>query len=312
MEDELSIESSQDEAMDNSDVVLEQEPSVDDDNSDVQNQEPVDKNVNDDDGEQVKEAKFKTFEEALNGYSELEKKLGQQSNELGELRQKAELAEQLQAKQLEIVKTYGFDSVEDFENYQREIQYSSNMARYEADEYAKHITECEFPDEVKNLLVQYRQNPSKELLDLIEAEFPVDTVKNVAGSVAILKGQLQKEQQEALEKQTITTAREYLDVNIKKYPDEFTNPAFTNLYTEAFKAYGCELDTDTFVNLMRGYADSVLKSARIKNGIEKDNQNATDEIAGLTNNGAAQPKGQEKNILEMSEDEMRKELAKYK
>ena len=63
---------------------------------------------------------------------------------------------------------------------------------------------------------------------------------------------------------------------------------------------------------MRQYAQSVIKANGIKNSIALENSNATDEIAGLTGVGSSQPAPQEKNILEMTEDEVRKELRKYR
>lgn len=307
MDLEATIEAPQDETItDNSVDVETQEPSDNGDNSEAQKQEPVE---NEGGQQEAKpETTFKSFEEAVKSYSELQKKLGETSNELGELRKKAELAEQLQeqlnSQKLQTAQENGFNSVQEFENHQE-------VVKYEADMYAKCIQECEFPEEMVNMLAEYRRNPSKELLNTIEAEFSVDTVKKVAGDVAILRGQLQQREAEALENQVYNSAREYLDTNVNKYSNEFKNPAFAALYGEAFRAFGCDLDTDKFVSLMNNYATSVIKAAGIKNGIVLENTQATDEIAGLTNNVSNSPRGQEKNILEMTEDEMRKELRKY-
>lgn len=300
---EATIENQDVQVADNSADLGTQEPS-NDDNSQTQNQEPA----------QTQEAteqvgKFKTLEDANKSYLELEKKFGEQSNEVGDLRKKADLAEKLQRQideqALKTAQDNGFNTVQEFENHQEVI-------KFEADSYAKYLKECEFPEEMVNMLAEYRRNPSKDLLNAIEAEFSVDTVKKVAGDVAILKGQLQQKENEALESQVYNSAREYLDVNVNKYSEKFQNPAFAALYGEAFRAFGCDLDTDKFVSLMDDYASSVLKAAGIKNGIALENSQITDEIAGLTNTTSNSPRGQEKNILEMTEDEMRKELRKYK
>ena len=57
----------------------------------------------------------------------------------------------------------------------------------------------------------YKQNPAKETLELIEADFPIDVVKQVAGSMAIAKGQLLAQRQEAQAKQLQGTVKAYLE-----------------------------------------------------------------------------------------------------
>lgn len=292
------------ELTDNSDVAT-QEPEVTDNSESADTAEPEQSNEE----SETAQSKFKTLEEAVRGYSELEKKLGENSKELGELRKQAELAtklqEQIDSQKLQEANDKGFETVEDFTNYQE-------VTNFQANEYAKHLNEVEFPDEMQNLLNEYKKNPSAELLNTIEAEFPLDTVKQVAGSLELYKGQLQAQQLEAQEKQVYDSAQQYLANNVEKYRDQFNNPAFAQLYGEAFKAYGCNLDTDAFVQLMQNYADSVIKANGIQKSIDNENQSATDEIAGVTQTGNSQPRGSEKNILDMTEAEMRAEIKKYR
>jgi len=266
------------EGTDNSQDLDIQEPSNIDDNSynDIENQEPETKT---DDGSEQQEGKFKTLEEATKGYNELEKKLGIQSNELGDLRKKAELAEKLQKQideqKLQEAQSKGFETVEEFET-------NKEVVNFVANEYAKHLSECEFPEEMVKLLAEYKKNPSRDYLETIEAEFSTDTLKNVAGKTELFKGQLQTRQNEALEEEIKQSAIKYLDENVNKYAEEFKNPEFAALDGEAFRAYGCDLDTEKFVNLMKAYGESCVKAAGIKNGIKKENSQATDEMAGLT------------------------------
>lgn len=255
---------------------------------------------------------FDNLEAALKGYNNLRKKFGEQSNELGELRKKAEMAEQLQKEQLQIAQRYGFETVEDFKNAQREQEYDQKLAAYEADQYAQFIDKCEFPEEMQKLLMSYRQNPTKETLELIEADFPVEIVKQVAGSMAVAKGQLQAQRDEAQLVQIKESAKAYLDENVNKYAKEFENQAFLALYSEAFKAYGCDLDTDEFVRLMREYATSIEKATTVNNGIDRENQDATNEIAGLVNStNAPQPPITNKDIDKMSDKELAANIRKY-
>lgn len=303
-ETEATIETQ--EVTDNSNDVETQEPPANGDNSQVENnQEP--ENGSGAEGEEY-QGKFNDLATANKSYTELEKKLGEQSNELGELRKKAELADKLQeqinAQNLQTAKEAGFETYEEFENHKE-------VGEFVADQYAQYLKECDYPDEMVKLLAEYRKNPSPETLELIEADFPTEVIKKVAASEEIFKGQLRQKQNEALEQQVFSSAKQYLDVNVAKYAEEFKNPAFAALYGEAFRAYGCDLDTDKFVSLMKQYGEAVVKAAGIKKSIALENDAVTDEIAGLTG-GSTQPKVQEKNILEMSEEEMRKELQKYR
>lgn len=292
---------------DNSEIIDNHEPLGNDDNSDdYDSQEPVN---NDDTAEQVENrqqaGKFNNLDDANKSYSELEKKLGRQSNELGELRKQAEEAAKLKEvianMQLAEAQKRGFQDVQSY-------YYHKEIADFVANEYAKHIQECEFPDEMVSLLNEYRNNPSDDLLETIESQFSVEVLKDVAGKNAIFKGQLQAKEQEALENEVKQSAKSYLDENVNKYADEFQNPAFAALYGEAFRAYGCDLDTDKFVNLMREYAKTIIATNGIVNSINQENQAATDEIAGLTMGNNATKSSNGKSLLQMSEQDLNKRL----
>lgn len=288
------------ELSDNSEIEENTEPS-DDDNSEESDKEPE----NDKEAEAENTSRFATIEEATKAHAELQKKLGLQSNELGELRKEAaeaaKLREQIAARELQEAKEKGFNTVSEYNN-------SKELANCVADEYAKHINECEYPDEMQKMLNAYREDPSEEFLDAIEAQFSLKTIKEVAGQTEIFKGELQTKQNEALMNEIKGSAAAYLNENVAKYQDEFKNPAFAALYGEAFRAYGCDLNTDKFVELMRSYADEVVKAKAIKNAIDSENDSDTDEIAGLSsgNNGTNSKGG--KSLLTMSSAELDKRL----
>lgn len=304
--------------VDNSGDIAETAEPLESDNSGKQTQEPTNKTEAALDGqkqqqenqEQVidaaKKPKFDNLEAALQGYLNLEKKLGEQSNELGTLREKAkkadELEQKLNAQALQEANNNGFNTVKEFENHKE-------VVKAEADAYAKRLNDCEFPDEMINLLKEYRNNPSIELRQTIESQFSTDTLKDVAAEMAIFKGQLQAQEQEALYKQIEDTAKAYLEENVDKYAEEFKNPAFAKLYGEAFRAYGCDLVSETFVNLMHEYRDSVLKEAGIKNELNRQNNSETDEIEGLTNTNSTS-QTITGNLLTMDENEMNAAISK--
>ena len=307
-EKESNNEVSTDVQSDNStEIVDNQEPLekfYDDDNSDenINNQEPEVDNI---DKHSDFKGKFDSLDVANKCYSELEKKLGEQSSELGELRKQAgefqKLKEEIANMQLQEAQKKGFQDIQSYQNHKE-------VANFIANQYAQHIEECEFPDEMVNLLAEYRENPSDELLETIESQFSLETLKKVAGNNAIYRGQLQAQANEALKKEMEQTAKLYLDENVNKYAEDFKNPAFAALYGEAFRAYGCDLDTDLFVKLMHQFAESVIKTNGIKQGILNENHSATDEIAGLTINNNENKANSGKSLLQMSEQDLDKRL----
>ncbi len=304
--EELQTTETTEEVTDNSQTVEEHEPLQDDDNSEQQGKEPETTEEKEEKTEDEPQSKFSTLEDANKGYSELEKKLGQQSNELGELRKAAqrakELEEQLANAQLQEAQSNGFDSVQAY-------QYSREIANNTANEYAKHIKETEFPGETANLIEEYRKKPSSELLETIEAQFPLETIKKVAAANTLYAGQLEVQRAQALQNEIETSAKNYLDIWVPKYEDRFHNKAFADLYGEAFKAIGCDLDTDKFIALVDNYTNSVLKANGIKKSIAKNNAEETDEIAALTPGKNAETSGNGKSLLDMSDKELDKRLS---
>ena len=289
---------------DNSEIIEETETVEETDNSETDDtQEPEQKEEVE---EEQQQGQFKSLEDATKSYQELQKLNGRQATELGELRKIKEAYDKQQAEinaqKLQEAQNKGFETVVAYENNQE-------LTKFQVNEYSKHLNEVDYPDEMKNLLAQYLVNPSAELLDTIEAEFPISVVKDIAGKSELYKGQLQQKESEALAVQLEESARNYLNANVNKYQEDFKNPAFQELYGEAFKALGCDLDSEKFVRLVRNFADSVIKANGIKTGIENENKSATDEIAGLSV-GNAQSSNGEKLLTDMSPDELKQYLRK--
>lgn len=249
--------------------------------------------------------KFKSQEELLKAYTELEKLQGTQSAELGELRKKAELADKLQeqinSNQLKEANEHGFETVKDYENHKE-------MAKFEANAYRKHIRECDYPDEMEELLRELEKNPSKELRDTIKSQFSLDTIENVAGEKKLFEGQLEAKEKQALYDELESSARVYLDETVPKYAKEFENPAFKQIFGEAFRGFGVELKTDVLVDLLHKYVEFANKANNIKSEINKENSSATDAIAGVANVGGG--KGNTgTNLLDLSDDAAAKRIA---
>ncbi len=285
-----------------SDNVLNQadEPSADDNSQEKLEENTPETKENIDDTNSSKQ-KFSNLDDALKSYSELEKKLGQQSNELGKLRKQAEenqkLRDELQNIKLAKAQEHGFSTVEEY-------QTSKEVANFVADEYSKRLGELAYPDDVANLLKSYRQNPSDDILEQIESEFSLSTIKEVERSKSYYEGQLQQ----ALNDETIKIAETSIKSALESYPDEFQNNTFKRIYSEAFKMYGPTLDTQSLVDMLNEYANEKIKAFCIRNKIDSENINATDEITGLSS-GNSNTKGNNGKLLsQMSDDELGKRL----
>ena len=287
------------------------EPSIED-NSNTDTANEPEQNIDNTD-KQKTQTGFTDLETANKSYQELQKKLGEQGQELGSLRKQSEELTQLKEFQNKFLNNLGFNSIEEFENAQRENQFNEELSKFEINQYLEQINSAEFPDEVKRLITLYHSSTNSEdkrqVLDSIEANFSTDIIKKIAANVALYKGQLDNQKAQALQEQQFNAARSYLQNAVQKYPDEFKNQDFATLYGEAFKSLGPDLNTDYFMQLCQNLKKSWIDEALKAHNIQTENENTKDRITDGINN---RPTSDTKNILDMSEAEIRDELRKYK
>lgn len=76
--------------------------------------------------------------------------------------------------------------------YKEDLQDFLIAKNYMVKLYREHIGECDFPDEVEKLLDRYVKSDflDDEALEMIEADFPVVVIKEVAAKVAVLENQM--------------------------------------------------------------------------------------------------------------------------
>lgn len=297
------------------DVQDTQEP-VDTDNSE---EEQIDKPDNEDNGadnnndegeQELILGKFKTQEDLINAYTALEKHQGTKAQELAELKQKADLADKLQKQQQEIAEMYGFESVEALNNHQQKQKVDKDLANFVADEYAKHLGSVEYAEDVRKLLLAYKANPDdKELLTSIKNEFPLEVIENVAVEISKYKGQLEQVKFQALEQQEIERAGNYLKETIAKYDDDryFRNNDFKGIYTELFKAFGTDLNTDYTINMIEKYVQSRIAQHEKSKSMKKENDDLTNSFGNLSQSDN-QAQGSTKGVLDMTPEELSKAL----
>lgn len=63
-----------------------------------------------------------------------------------------------------------------------------------------------------------------------------------------------------------------------KYPEYFSDPSFKQIYTEAYRAFGSNLDVDKLVNLVEGYASARIFAHEKSKAAEAENQQAIGEM----------------------------------
>ena len=282
------------------------EPDITDNSSLEQSDKPDDtgNNADDNNGNELILGKFKTQEDLIKAYSELEQNQGKKSQEYAELKAKAEIADNLQKKQQELAELYGFNNVDELQTSLNQKKVDTDLAHFVADEYAKHINKVEYPDEMRNLLLQYKQNPDDEVLSMIKSEFPLDIVEQVAVSTQNHKGQLEQLKHQALEKQEYERAEKYLQSNIAKYDDEryFQNQEFKNIYTELFKAFGTDLNTDYAIEQIEKYVQARIQLNNKQQKMKTENDKITNNLNGFQDDSV--PPGAGKSVLDMTPEEL--------
>lgn len=280
------------------------EPDISDNSNSEENKPENDSDENNGNSDLIG-GKFKTQEDLLNAYNEIEKQRGETSKELGELRKVKEKYEEIQQKQEQIAKSWGFNSVQEMEQHQQQKQVDKEMAATLADEYLNYIGECQFPDEMKSLLLQYRTEPNEELLKTIEEEFPKSAIREVAKKMATYEGQLAAQKRQAQIDEEMRVADQYLADVTTKYGDEryFKNNEFKKVFAELFMTLGPKMDTEKVINTLENYVQSRIELDKKAVNSQKENANSTDKIDGL--NSGQNLNTSSKSILDMNEDEIR-------
>ena len=187
------LEQTQEQEIDSQDLTdnseLENSEPSNEDNSDISDKEP--EQNTDNTNKTDSNVTFTDLDTANKSYQELQKKLGEQGLELGDLRKKSDELTELKEKQSKFLQKLGFNSLEEYENKQREIQYDEDVSKFEANRYLDYINEAEFPDEVKRLITLYHSSTGedkRQVLDSIEANFSTEIIKRVAADVAMYRG----------------------------------------------------------------------------------------------------------------------------
>lgn len=74
--------------------------------------------------------------------------------------------------------------------------------------------------------------------------------------------------------QTVMNDRELLQGTAQKYSEYFADPSFKQLYVEAYKAFGADLDIERLVNLVEGYASARIFAYEKSKAADAETQQA--------------------------------------
>lgn len=244
----------------------------------------------------------------LKSYKELEPLLNEKANwqkERAELLKAKEELEEINKLNEAKAQEAGYDSVLD-------MQHEYDIAYLEANEYAKYLQYIENPEEVREMLIDYANNPRPELLEEIELEFAPDINKKVA---ILSDRERQKfEQQKAQDKKTLYMAgiEEIISKSVDTHEELFGYEPFKNMFVNALQKYGDKFtyeDAEMLMSTMEQMKELFIADFEKQAGVKLQNTKATDALAALNSYGSAPVASQRitnKDIDNMSQSELAK------
>jgi len=72
--------------------------------------------------------------------------------------------------------------------------------------------------------------------------------------------------------ESVYANKDLIRESAKKYPEYFADPSFKQIYTEAFRVLGADLDVDRLVNLIEGYASARIFAHEKSKSAEAETQ----------------------------------------
>ena len=151
---------------------------------------------------------------------------------------------------------------------------SDNSKSQEATSVEKKSEEGKSSDPSKLILGKFKSTE-----DLTKAYQELEKLQGTqASELGTLRTNLagMREMQNVLSQfQTILGNQEALQQTAQKYKEYFQDPSFRELYTEAYRYLGSELDTERFVTLIESYATARIHAHEKSRLAKEENQKAT-------------------------------------
>lgn len=233
----------------------------------------------------------------LKSYIGLEPVVNQKANlekENAELLKAKQQLDELQKQQEVNAKQAGYNSALD-------MQQSYQVAQFEANEYFKYLqyVDEDSRGEVQNLLYQYANNPSQEIMKAIEVEFSPEINKRIAIQKDRMEQQFESERNQQAETTKMTNIENVISKSVEANNKLFDYEPFKNLFVSTLHKYGENFTYEDAQALMstvvalKGLFEEEFK----KNAAAVDaNSKATDKLAAISGQGSAPASGQEDRV----------------
>lgn len=219
-------------------------------------------------------------------YKELEPLLAEKSNwakERAELLEYKKIIEQQREENERRAQAQGYASA-------TEKEYSDALINLEANEYAKYLHLTDDPEEVRKMLIDYINNPSVDMLDDIELEFPSEVIKKVAVAKERQRAQWQSELSKQQETQALVGIENVISQAVDFDSAIFNHKPFEDLFVKTLQRYGNNFtfeDAQVLIGAVNDLRNSIREEFAKEYGITKENGKATDELASITSSNSA-------------------------
>lgn len=247
------------------------------------------------------------IERMYKSYSELEAYKTKLEQERADLNKYKEQVEQMQQQREEEARNAGFNSVED-------MQHMYQVAAFEANEYAKYLAYTDDPEAVRQMLINYQNNPSDALMEDIEMEFSPDINKKVASASARAQAQYEAQLAQQAETGKLANIENIIGQTVDANSDVFNYEPFKKMFVGLLQKYGDAIqpeDAIMLANTMTEMKDLYRQEFEKMTGTTLANSDATDKLATLSDNKTAPAASQPVNWETLSEKELAKYIAKY-
>jgi hypothetical protein len=251
------------------------------------------------------------WENVLKSYKELEsnssRKEAEWQRERADLLAAKQRLDEIDKLSEQQAKNAGYNSASDYTD-------ALTVARTEAEEYAKYLQYTDDPDTVLNMLRQYADNPTQELLEDIELEFAPAINKKVA--LASDKKQRELSETKAEREETImyTNIENVISQAVDHDLNIFQYEPFSDLFASTIQRFGDKFtieDAKALIGAMNNLKTEFRKEFEKEYGMKTQNDKAIDKIASINNSSAQSATSYNPDLSKMSDKEVASLISKY-
>jgi len=252
------------------------------------------------------------LDKILKSYMELEssssKKETEWQKERAELLKAKEQLDATRQAEEQRAKQAGYDSYQD-------MQQMYEVAYTEANEYAKYLQYTDNPEEVRQKLIQYANNPTADLMEEIELEFAPEVNKRVAIASERKRQEYAAQKQQYEQTLKMSTIENVIGKSVEANPEMFNYEPFQKLFVATLQKFGDNFTFEDAQALMNTFSEmeGIYKAKYEKQtGAKLENDKATDKLSSIGTQSSAPAARQLSNddIDNMSPEELAKEIRK--